>query len=236
LPPLFFQLISRTPFEQLANGRFVLATTMSTALVFALSFLLCFWLRGKASQATIAGTVGGYANIGYLGPGLTLAALGSQATVPTALFFTFDSIFPFSAVPFLMALSGVEKKSAAETALLVLRRVVTHPFIIATALGVLAAWAHVRPPVALDRMLEVLMNAGGTLRAIYAWRDGGTPPAETRAARRARPRRDQAHRASLDRVDAIVARRQFRPGLGLYGGADGVAPDRAQRFRDGEAI
>jgi malonate transporter and related proteins len=159
LPPLFFQLISRTPFEQLANGRFVLATTTSTALTFALSFLLCFWLRGKASEATIAGTVGGYANIGYLGPGLTLAALGSQATVPTALIFTFDSIFLFSAVPFLMALSGVEKKSAAETALLVLRRVVTHPFIIATALGVLAAWAHVRPPVALDRMLEVLMNA-----------------------------------------------------------------------------
>lgn len=159
LPPLFFQLISRTPFEQLANGRFVLATTLSTALTFALSFLLCFLMRRRLSEATIAGTVGGYANIGYLGPGLTLAALGSAATVPTALIFTFDSIFLFSAVPFLMALSGVEKKSISETALSVLFRVTTHPFIVATALGVLAAWTHVRPPVALDRLLEVLMNA-----------------------------------------------------------------------------
>ncbi len=159
LPPLFFQLISRTPFEQLTNGRFVLATTVSTALTFALSFLLCFSMRRKLSEATIAGLVGGYANVGYLGPGLTLAALGPAATVPTALIFTFDNIFLFSAVPFLMALSGLEKKSVSQTALSVLFRVTTHPFIVATALGVLAAWAQVRPPVALDRMLEVLMNA-----------------------------------------------------------------------------
>ena len=159
LPPLFFQLISRTPFEQLANLRFVLTTALSTALTFTLAFLLCFMLRRKFSDAAIAGTVGGYANVGYLGPGLTLAALGPPATVPTALIFTFDSIFLFSIVPFLMAISGVEKGSLAETARRVLFRVATHPFIVATALGVFAAWAQVRPPVALDRMLEVLMNA-----------------------------------------------------------------------------
>jgi len=160
LPPLFFQLISRTPFEQLANGRFVLATALSTALAFALSFLLCFWLRGKASEATIAGTVGGYANIGYLGPGLTLAALGSQATVPTALIFTFDSHFSVfgGAVPD-GALRRREEEYRRNRASSLLVPRLTHPFIIATALGVLAAWAHVRPPVALDRMLEVLMNA-----------------------------------------------------------------------------
>jgi len=160
LPPLFFQTVSRTPFEQLANPRFIVATTLSTLCVFVLSIAVGFWMRrGKLSEATMAGVVGAYANIGYLGPGLTLAALGPQATVPTALIFTFDNILFFTAIPFLMGLSGVEKASPVKTAIFVAQRVATHPFIVATALGVLAAWLQIRPPQAIDRMLEVLMNA-----------------------------------------------------------------------------
>ncbi len=160
LPPLFFELVSRTPFEQLLNGRFVLTTTLSTFSCFVLCIAIGLWMRkGNLPEAAIAGASGAYANVGYLGPPLTLAALGAQASVPTALIFTFDSMLFFAAVPFLMEFSGVEKASPARTALLIARRVVTHPFIVATALGVLAAWLQVRPPKAIDRMIEVLSNA-----------------------------------------------------------------------------
>lgn len=160
LPPLFFQLVSRTPFEELINPRFVLTTTASSFCCFVLSFVIGLLLRkGRVPEATIAGLVGAYANVGYLGPGLTLAALGQSATVPTALIFTFDSVLFFSAVPFLMEWSGVKSASPWRTALSIVQKVITHPFIMATALGVLAAWFQVRPPAALDRMLEVLMNA-----------------------------------------------------------------------------
>lgn len=160
LPALFFQLISRTPIEELANWRFVLATTLCTFTAFVLAFLVGLWLRkGNWSEATIAGVVGGYANVGYMGPGLTLAVLGPQATVPTALIFVFDCTLFFTLVPFLMAAAGVRKEGKLATVLFVLRRVFTHPFIIATIIGVLAAWAHWTPPVALDRMLEFLKNA-----------------------------------------------------------------------------
>ena len=60
-------------------------------------------------EATIAGLAGGYGNIGYMGPGLALATLGSQAAAPVALIFCFDSILLFSLVPLLMALFGAEK-------------------------------------------------------------------------------------------------------------------------------
>jgi malonate transporter len=91
LPALFFQLISRTPIEELANWRFVIATTLCTFASFVLAFFVGLWARrGNWPEATIAGVVGSYANVGYMGPGLTLAALGPQATVPTALIFTFD--------------------------------------------------------------------------------------------------------------------------------------------------
>jgi malonate transporter len=160
LPPLFFQLVSRTPFEQLANGRFVLATTLSTALTFLIAIGIGLWLRrGNVAEATIAGVVGAYANVGYMGPGLTLAALGSAAAVPTALIFTFDSTLFFAAVPFLMALSGVERREPLKTALVVLQRVFTHPFILATILGVIFAWAQIRPPSAVEKILDYLANA-----------------------------------------------------------------------------
>jgi malonate transporter len=160
LPPLFFQLVSRTPFEQLANGRFILATTLSTALTFLIAICLGLWLRrGNLPEATIAGVVGAYANVGYMGPGLTLAALGAAAAVPTALIFTFDSTLFFAAVPFLMALCGVERKAPLKTVLVVLQRVFTHPFIVATILGVIFAWAQIRPPSAVEKILDYLANA-----------------------------------------------------------------------------
>jgi hypothetical protein len=160
LPPLFFQLVSRTPFEQLANPRFIFVTTLSTITTFALAVLVGLWLRrGNLPEATIAGVVGAYANIGYMGPGLTLAALGTAAAVPTALIFTFDSTFFFAAVPFLMALSGVARKSLPATALTVVQRVFTHPFIVATILGVVFAWMQMRPPVWIDKLLDYLANA-----------------------------------------------------------------------------
>ena len=79
--------------------------------------------------------------------------------MPTALIFTFDSALFFAAVPFLMALGGAEEMSAGRMARLVAWRVFTHPFIVATILGVFAAWLHFKPPAALDTILEYLKNA-----------------------------------------------------------------------------
>jgi predicted permease len=184
LPPLFFQLVSRTPFEQLANGRFILVTSLSTAITFYLAIGVGLWLRrGNLPEATIAAIVGAYANVGYMGPGLTLAALGSAAAVPTALIFTFDSTFFFAAVPFLMAVSGVERESRWKMALGIARRVFTHPFIVATMLGVVFAALQTRPPVAIDKILDYLANAAApcalfTLGVTVALRPLASVPSE----------------------------------------------------------
>lgn len=184
LPPLFFQLVSRTPFEQLANGRFILITTMATAVTFWLAIGVGLWQRrGNLAEAAIVGTVGAYANVGYMGPGLTLAALGTAAAVPTALIFTFDSVFFFAAVPFLMALSGIERESRLVMALKVARSVFTHPFIVATILGVIFAGLQIRPPAAVDKILDYLANAAApcalfTLGVTVALRPLSSVPAE----------------------------------------------------------
>ncbi|MEH6727468.1 MAG: AEC family transporter, partial [Hyphomicrobiales bacterium] len=160
LPALFFQLISKTPIEQLANWTYVFSTSFSTYCAFALAFCIGIYVtKGNVAIATIQGMVGGYANVGYMGPGLTLAVLGPEAAVPAALIFCFDVALVFTLAPLLMAFAGTEKKPPLKLALQILKKVFLHPFIIATIAGVLGAAFHYEPPQAIDTILTFLRSA-----------------------------------------------------------------------------
>lgn len=159
LPCLFYRVLAQTPLGELSNPRFILATTLATGGMFALAYAVGWTVRRNMADATIAGLSGAYGNIGYMGPGLALATLGPAANVPVALIFCFDTLVLFALVPFLMTLSAPQHESFAATALEVIRRVVLHPFIIATALGVASAAIHFEPPIALDRLMQFLQNA-----------------------------------------------------------------------------
>lgn len=160
LPALFYRILAKTPLDQLAQVRFIVATTLSTFSAFVMAFAVGLAMRrGDVAEATIAGLAGSFGNIGYMGPGLALATLGAEATAPVALIFCFDSLLLFSLTPLLMGFCGTEKKTFAATALQVVRQIVTNPFMIASALGVASAAIHFEPPVALDRLLAFLQNA-----------------------------------------------------------------------------
>ncbi len=160
LPCLFYRLIADKPLSELSNWGFVVATTLSTYCAFALSFAIGLkFTRGDMPQSVMQGVAGSYSNIGYMGPPLILAALGPSASAPVVLIFVFDNILLFSLIPFLMAIAGVEKKSLLATAADVAWKVVTHPFNVATVLGVVAAYAQVQLPTALDKMTLWLSQA-----------------------------------------------------------------------------
>jgi predicted permease len=160
LPMLFYRLIADKPLSDLTNWPYVIATTLATYVVFALSFTVgLYFTRGNLPQSVMQGVAGAYSNIGYMGPPLVLAALGPAASAPVVLIFVFDNLLLFSLIPFLMALAGVEKKSMLETARGVAWKVVTHPFNIATVLGVLAAVTKLQLPSALDKMTIWLSGA-----------------------------------------------------------------------------
>lgn len=160
LPPLFFKLVSATPFEQLTNWRFVVLTTFCTFCVYVAALGVGLYAnKGNLREGAAAAIVGAYSNVGYMGPGLTLAALGPASSVPTALIFVFDSMFFFSIVPFLMALGSNERIRVGPMAFLVIKRIVTHPFNVATFCGVVAAWFKWTPPLAIDTILNLLKGA-----------------------------------------------------------------------------
>jgi malonate transporter and related proteins len=160
LPALFFKLISETPIEQLASWRFVLTTTLSTFLIFLLMFAIAMRLtRGNFAESTIQGLAAAYGNIGYMGPGLALLALGPAASVPVALIFCFENALHFTVAPTMMALSGKDRRGKAVLAVEVVKKIVTHPFMIATFLGVVAAAFEFRPAEPIARLIAYLSNA-----------------------------------------------------------------------------
>lgn len=160
LPALFFQLLSKTPVEQLANPGFVGATTLATFVTFLAVFTAGYLrTRGDIPASTIQGLAGAYGNIGYMAPGLALVAFGPAATVPVALVFCFDNTLHFVMAPLCMALGGDSDRPARTVVLDVLTKIFTHPFIIATLVGVGGAILGVSLPGPLDRLLSLLAGA-----------------------------------------------------------------------------
>lgn len=160
LPALLFGIMSKTPFEELNNPPFLIATTLGTTTAFFLALLAGRMIgRLPLREATLAGLSGAYGNIGYMGPGLALAVLGSKAAAPTALIFCCDSIFLFTIVPLLIALTDNKHPSLWHTLGVVLRQIVLNPLIMSACLGALAAALHLHLPVAVDSTVLFLQNA-----------------------------------------------------------------------------
>ena len=156
LPALFFHILSKTPFEQLAQIDFVKATTTATATAFVIAFIAGLIFRRNIADATLAAVGGGFGNVGYMGPGLALATFGQEAAVPVALIFSFDALLIFALVPILMAVGGAAKGGLLRALADVVRSILLNPLLIAAALGVVAAAYRFEPPVALDRLLQFL--------------------------------------------------------------------------------
>jgi predicted permease len=160
LPALFFQLLAKTPFEKLTEWTFILGSVVSTYIVFSIMFAGSLLVaRGGIAEATIKALSAAYGNIGYMGPGLALLAFGEEAAVPVALIFCFENIVHFAVAPMMMAISGDDRHTLPQLVLGVVKRIALHPFIIATAIGVAAAYAEVRPPLPVERLLAYLSSA-----------------------------------------------------------------------------
>lgn len=160
LPALLFVITSKTPFAELNNPPFLIATTLGTVTAFALALVAGRFLgRLSLREATLAGLAGAYGNIGYMGPGLALAVLGSKAAAPTALIFCCDSIFLFTIVPLLIELSDSDHPSILHAFAVVARQIAFNPLIVSAVAGAIVAALHIRLPMALDNMLLFLQNA-----------------------------------------------------------------------------
>lgn len=160
LPALFFRFLAKTPFEELNNLPFILATTLGTSSAFTLALFAAKLIGWRSwRESSMAALAGGYGNIGYMGPGLALALLGAKAAAPVALIFCFDTIFLFSMVPLLMVVTDGERRTLLPTIGRIVKHILLHPLIVSSYCGALVAALHLQTPVAIDTMLQFLQNA-----------------------------------------------------------------------------
>jgi len=160
LPALFFKLLSKTPIEKLASWQFILANLFVTFSMFVLVFLIARMIRKSSVAAgTIQGLAAAYGNIGYMGPAIAILTFGEVAAVPVALIFCFENVLHFIIAPTMMAFSGEEKRSPASLIKEILKRVFFHPFIIATIIGVGAAFFNFEPPRPVEGLINYLAQA-----------------------------------------------------------------------------
>lgn len=160
LPALFFQLLVKTPIERLTEWSFIFGSVFSTYVIFSIMFGASLLLsRGGIAEATIKGLASSYGNIGYMGPGLALIAFGEEAAVPVALIFCFENIVHFAVAPMMMALAGGGVRRPGPLIVGVIKKIVFHPFIIATALGVVGAYFQFQSPLPVERFLDYLARA-----------------------------------------------------------------------------
>nr|WP_272211041.1 AEC family transporter [Marinicella sp. W31]MDC2876935.1 AEC family transporter [Marinicella sp. W31] len=160
LPALFFKLVSNTPFDQLTRLDFISVDLMATYSVFALLFAAGFWWKQNGvRESTIQAFAGSYGNIGYMGPGLALLALGEAAAVPVALIVCFENALHFIVAPTIMAVADGKAVRKAQLARQVLTKALLHPFIVATALGFAVAASGIDMPSAFERLVDYLAQA-----------------------------------------------------------------------------
>jgi malonate transporter len=160
LPALFFKLVSRTPFEDLTRIDFIATDLAATYSIFIALFVIGRWIRRNSlADSTIQSFAGAYGNIGYMGPGLALIALGDGAAVPVALIVCIENAFHFIVAPAMMAAAGDDKRSRGQLAFDIARKVALHPFILSTVLGFIAAGLNVQQPLAFQRFVDYLAQA-----------------------------------------------------------------------------
>ena len=160
LPVLFFSLLAETPTEQFAGWPFLAATAFSTYCAFAIAFSIAALLnRGNVSEATVQGLTGSWSNTALLAPGLTLAMFGPLAAAPTAFVFCLDAIILIAVTPAMMALGGADHRRPGEMVSAVARRIATEPIIVATVLGLAAAYTGFSWPEPVDAFFALVRGS-----------------------------------------------------------------------------
>jgi malonate transporter and related proteins len=167
LPPLIFMVVAQTPLEKLANPAYVLATAGATSTCFLLMLIVARKVFGTSMrEAALQGTSAAYGNVGYMGLPLAVAFFGQSAAVPAALVFCFDIVVLFVLTAVFAGMDG-RQQNRTQLVAKILKDVFTHPFNVATILGVLASAVKWQPEGGLLTIVEMLMRSAAPV-ALFA--------------------------------------------------------------------
>jgi hypothetical protein len=157
LPALLFDVVVKARPEEIWQPGYFFASFLGCGAVFLAAVALSLWRRRPLADAAIAGLNVGYANTGFMGFPVALAALGPSAQAPAllAVLATVSGIF---AVALVLVEIGQQQAGTGKGALAlgVIRSLAKNPLIVAPALGGVLLALGVRLPEPADRMASML--------------------------------------------------------------------------------
>lgn len=166
LPALLFDVTAHAHWAALWKPGFIGAFGLSSLAVFALTVLIRCGAGRPLADAALDGLNAGYANTGFMGFPLALAAFGPEALAPTtvAVILTVCAVFAVAIVLIETGLrqadpAGGQQGRRMPIWLAVGRSLVRNPLLVAPALGALVPSLGLTVPVPVETFLKLLGGA-----------------------------------------------------------------------------
>ncbi len=157
-PALLFDITAHARWSEIWLPGFTTAYCLSALVIFVLTL---GWRLARAglAMATLDGLNAGYANTGFVGLPLSLAALGPAAAAPTTITIVFNGAVLFSLGLVLIEIASQTDRSWHRMARTIGRSLLRNPMLVAPCTGLLVALAGLPVPAAAEAFLKLL---GGT--------------------------------------------------------------------------
>jgi predicted permease len=155
LPALLFQAMAQITWQQIDHPGFLAAFTLAMAATFLLSFAAGAKAHARLADRAIEGLDAAYANTGFMGIPLCLAALGAAALVPAVIATILTACVLFAAAIILIEMDIQQTPNLAATIRAVALSLGRNPLIAAPLAGLAAA---------------LLQGLTGTLLPAPVWR------------------------------------------------------------------
>jgi len=168
LPPLLFIALARVPVEEILRGPFLAAITLCMALTILIAVIGGRWLFGcRRSELVLHGLTAGFANSGYMGIPLFIAAFGEGGALPAIIYTVVNTVLFLGA-----GIAFVEADRSASSSAIGLARdvalaLVKNPLVVAPILGIAVSAVGIAVPRPIVAYCEV-MGAAAAPGALFA--------------------------------------------------------------------
>jgi hypothetical protein len=159
LPALLFDIIAHAQWSEVWQPRFIAAFGIGAALVFCLTIAVRLRRPRHLADAAIDALNAGYANVGFVGFPLALAALGREALAPT-LIATIITVCILFAVAIVLVETGLQtEKRRRHLAAKVGRSLLRNPLLVAPVLGAIVPITGLSVPAPVESFLKLIGGA-----------------------------------------------------------------------------
>lgn len=159
MPALLFQIMAKSTWKELDQPGFIAAFGLASAAIYVVTVALRRARGGALADASLDGLNAAYANVGFIGFPLCLAAFGPSSMTPVTITAILTVCVLFGVAVTVVELGVREGGSKWEIAGKVGWSLLQNPLLLAPALGALYAGFGPPLPEGADRFLTLLAHA-----------------------------------------------------------------------------